>query len=454
MAALEAGLRKLILSIHPSCPSLLRDMYLLLEPHLSNQTKLLKIVMGSPLSLNLRNITWHGLSYLLLCIINDIGHCLSCNALLRNKVTRSSECGENDVTVKFPEVILAEKYLLEMDQLQKISFSVTEILPSHAIMWRLSVKLLQEKKCLFAVVNDTPQRLMTAENTALYTTFDEILDQYLPDKSQNKLPIFLGTSLTTCLIDMLVYQGGPRIRDRLGHGEIKLEDVSENISMSILTLACCVVEEMARKMTTTMMGTEMKKKNNAIPELSSDARSRHPTTTTSTFTATDTKNNLATKFSTTISTVAMTTTATNVTTTAFTVTTPATDATTVATSTCNNIGDMHGTTVVKSFNDGDNITLTTVVSNIYTRANSIINNKSNTTNDTANIITIDLNVTTATGNVSNDSDASSVTSKYHSSSCSVYKYSTLTECQRILEGLNVSTLYKWSEVVIILGFNH
>ena len=45
---------------------------------------------------------------------------------------------------------------------------------------------------LFAAVNKCPDRLLTAESTILYTTFDEILAKHMSDGSMNQLPCFLG----------------------------------------------------------------------------------------------------------------------------------------------------------------------------------------------------------------------------------------------------------------------
>ncbi|KAB1275522.1 Endoplasmic reticulum membrane-associated RNA degradation protein [Camelus dromedarius] len=45
---------------------------------------------------------------------------------------------------------------------------------------------------VFATVNACPSRLLTAESTALYTTFDEILAKHLNDGKINQLPLFLG----------------------------------------------------------------------------------------------------------------------------------------------------------------------------------------------------------------------------------------------------------------------
>ena len=72
---------------------------------------------------------------------------------------------------------------------------------------------------VFAVANRCPQRVLTAENTTLFTTFDEILAPQLDNGSANQLRAYIGDHHVTMLLDLLTYPDGLRIRDRLSHGE-------------------------------------------------------------------------------------------------------------------------------------------------------------------------------------------------------------------------------------------
>ncbi|XP_052606676.1 endoplasmic reticulum membrane-associated RNA degradation protein isoform X3 [Peromyscus californicus insignis] len=90
---------------------------------------------------------------------------------------------------------------------------------------------------VFAAVNKCPDRLLTAESTILYTTFDEILAKHLNDGSINQLPHFLGESAMEFLWDFLNYQEGPRIRDRLSHGEINLREFPREAASQLLTFS-------------------------------------------------------------------------------------------------------------------------------------------------------------------------------------------------------------------------
>ncbi|ELK09997.1 hypothetical protein PAL_GLEAN10013324, partial [Pteropus alecto] len=90
---------------------------------------------------------------------------------------------------------------------------------------------------VFATVNKCPRRLLTAESTALYTTFDEILAKHLNDGQVNQLPLFLGDPAMEFLWDFLNHQEGPRVRDRLSHGEVSLPGFPKEITDQLLAFS-------------------------------------------------------------------------------------------------------------------------------------------------------------------------------------------------------------------------
>ncbi|GAB5572066.1 endoplasmic reticulum membrane-associated RNA degradation protein isoform X3 [Prionailurus iriomotensis] len=90
---------------------------------------------------------------------------------------------------------------------------------------------------VFAVVNKCPQRLLTAESTALYTTFDEILAKHLNDGKLNQLPLFLGEPAMEFLWDFLNHQEGPRVRDHLSHGEINFPEFPKEAANQLLAFS-------------------------------------------------------------------------------------------------------------------------------------------------------------------------------------------------------------------------
>ncbi|XP_069866429.1 endoplasmic reticulum membrane-associated RNA degradation protein isoform X5 [Dipodomys merriami] len=90
---------------------------------------------------------------------------------------------------------------------------------------------------VFAAVNQCPDRLLTAESRTLYTTFDEILAKHLGDGRVNQLPLFLGEPAMEFLWDLLNHQEGPRLRDRLSHGEINIREFPEAAASQLLAFA-------------------------------------------------------------------------------------------------------------------------------------------------------------------------------------------------------------------------
>ncbi|XP_044935913.1 endoplasmic reticulum membrane-associated RNA degradation protein isoform X2 [Mustela putorius furo] len=92
-------------------------------------------------------------------------------------------------------------------------------------------------RSVFATINQCPRRLLTAESTALYTTFDEILAKDLNDGKINQLPLFLGEPAMEFLWDFLNHQEGPRIRDRLSHGEINLSEFPKEVANQLLAFS-------------------------------------------------------------------------------------------------------------------------------------------------------------------------------------------------------------------------
>ncbi|CAI8028647.1 Endoplasmic reticulum membrane-associated RNA degradation protein, partial [Geodia barretti] len=90
---------------------------------------------------------------------------------------------------------------------------------------------------VFACVNHCPHRVLTAESTALYTTFDEILSPTLHDHlSPNRLHHEIGPAKLECLLDLLVQPEGPRLRDRISHGEVDFYSLSKPLANHVVSL--------------------------------------------------------------------------------------------------------------------------------------------------------------------------------------------------------------------------
>lgn len=159
----------------------------------------LKVFVGSPCGLNLRNVLWHGFASpeevppkycsMMMLLTAGLGQLLK-SYLQKTKLTlahRSFITPTNlEDLIVFPDVTYEVLSVLE-EAMTKSAFILKIMLPywevalvkfkSHrfadcAIL--LLTQLETGLRNVFATLNRCPQRLLTAESTALYTTFDEV----------------------------------------------------------------------------------------------------------------------------------------------------------------------------------------------------------------------------------------------------------------------------------------
>ena len=102
-------------------------------------------------------------------------------------------------------------------------------------------------RLLFTIVNDCKNRVQTAESDELYITFDEILSPTLGER-ENQFPKIIGNGHMELFLDLLVLPEGPRIRDKVSHGEIDSNDVHSKISIQIITLSYLAIHTIVRGM--------------------------------------------------------------------------------------------------------------------------------------------------------------------------------------------------------------
>ncbi|XP_033259849.2 endoplasmic reticulum membrane-associated RNA degradation protein isoform X2 [Orcinus orca] len=264
-SCLERALADVYLLIRKECPFLLRD--LIASEELSqvfgqSVMDVLKVFVGSPRGLNLRNVLWHGFAApqeippkycsMMILLTAGLGQLLK-GYLQQTKFTLAHRpfitlTSLEDLIV-FPDVTYEVLSVLE-EVMKKSTFILKIMLPywevallnfkSHrfadcAIL--LLVQLETGLRKVFATVNKCPKRLLTAESTALYTTFDEILAKHLNDGKINQLPLFLGEPAMEFLWDFLNHQEGPRLRDRLSHGEISLPEFPKEAANQLLAFS-------------------------------------------------------------------------------------------------------------------------------------------------------------------------------------------------------------------------
>ncbi|XP_047413309.1 endoplasmic reticulum membrane-associated RNA degradation protein isoform X8 [Sciurus carolinensis] len=211
-SCLERALGDVFLLIGKECPFLLRDLLAseeLAQVFGQSVMNVLKVFIGSPCGLNLRNILWHGFAS---------PQEIPPKCYFRGTLgTRTSD----------DEVHL---YI-------KNHVTILEICSDQVHITQLETGLRR----VFAAVNQCPDRLLTAESTALYTTFDEILAKHMSDGKINQLPLFLGEPAMEFLWDLLNHQEGPRLRDRLSHGEINLLEFPREAASQLLAFSTVLI---------------------------------------------------------------------------------------------------------------------------------------------------------------------------------------------------------------------
>ncbi|XP_059257448.1 endoplasmic reticulum membrane-associated RNA degradation protein isoform X2 [Mustela nigripes] len=254
-ACLERALGDVLVLLGKDCPFLLRDLLAseeLAEVFGRPVMDVLKVFVGSPSGLNLRNVLWHGFASpheippkycsMMVLLTAGLGQLLK-TYLKQTKLVlahRPSVALANlEEAAVFPDVTPAVLGLLE-DVMRNSAFIRKVMMPyweaallgfrSHRFADCAMLLLTQLEaglRSVFATVNQCPRRLLTAESTALYTTFDEILAKDLNDGKINQLPLFLGEPAME----------GPRIRDRLSHGEINLSEFPKEVANQLLAFS-------------------------------------------------------------------------------------------------------------------------------------------------------------------------------------------------------------------------
>ncbi|XP_075718808.1 endoplasmic reticulum membrane-associated RNA degradation protein isoform X3 [Rhinoderma darwinii] len=270
-SCLERSLGDVYLIIGKDCPFLLRDLLAsqeLAKIFSQSVMNVLRIFLGSPQSLNLRNILWHGFvspneippkyCSMLLLLTAGLGQLLQ--SWLTNFgmsiVYRPYFVFNNMQELPvFPD--LNENVLSKAESLiEKSRFVLAHMRP----FWNEAIAAFRQGRyadcaifllpqletglrLAFTTVNGCPDRMLTAESTSLYTTFDEILAKHLNDGSHNRLPGSLGEPAMEFLWDILNHQEGPRVRDHLSHGEILLCEFPKQFASELLGFSIMLIRK-------------------------------------------------------------------------------------------------------------------------------------------------------------------------------------------------------------------
>ncbi|NWW64122.1 EMARD protein, partial [Ifrita kowaldi] len=275
-SCLERALGDVYLLKGNDCPFLLRDLLAsdqLADVFGQSVMNVLTVFIGSPYGLNLRNVLWHGFASpqeipakycaMLLFLTAGLGQLLQ-TYLLQTKCVLVHRPYVNFISLEeldaFPgkyltnlnnEILsIAEELVKQSSFVLKIMlpFWIAALTAFKQSKYADSVILLLPQlevglRLLFTTANKCPNRLLTAESSALYTTFNEMLAKHLDNEEVNQLPVVLEepAMASDFLWDVLNHQEGPRIRDRLSHGEINLETFPREVANQIVGFAITIL---------------------------------------------------------------------------------------------------------------------------------------------------------------------------------------------------------------------
>ncbi|NWY64348.1 EMARD protein, partial [Erithacus rubecula] len=269
-SCLERALGDVYLLKGNDCPFLLRD--LLASEQLADVfgqavMNVLRVFIGSPHGLNLRNVLWHGFASpqeipakycaMLLFLTAGLGQLLQTyllqtkGVLIHRPYVIFISLEELDAFPLNDEILSIAEELVKLSSFvlkTMLPFWISALTAFRQSRYADSVILLLPQlevglRLLFTTTNKCPNRLLTAESSAFYTTFDEMLAKHLDNEEVNQLPVVLEEPAmeSDFLWDFLNHQEGPRIRDRLSHGEINLETFPRKVANQIIGFAITIL---------------------------------------------------------------------------------------------------------------------------------------------------------------------------------------------------------------------
>ncbi|XP_031564868.1 endoplasmic reticulum membrane-associated RNA degradation protein-like isoform X2 [Actinia tenebrosa] len=205
---------------------------------------ILYAMAGPPESINLRNVLWHGFvspceipPQFVSFLVFTMATISSRFAAIKIERRPQIKLTQLDRLCIFPNIESIKCISAIQDYLFTSSLFIA---PSMLPIWKKALQCYEEQRydlvlivllpllehalrMVFAHANNCPKRILTAESTTLYTTFDEILAPSLPGGTENQLRTEIGDEFLQMLLDILVYTDGPRLRDRISHGEVDLD---------------------------------------------------------------------------------------------------------------------------------------------------------------------------------------------------------------------------------------
>ncbi|XP_002121720.4 endoplasmic reticulum membrane-associated RNA degradation protein-like isoform X1 [Ciona intestinalis] len=275
-AALERALRGIYLQQDSCCPFLLRDLLnssIVVDVLGNTHGKLLKILFGGPESLNLRNLLWHGFVsptdiptvyfFATLITIGEISTCLTENQV-------------QSVTLPFIKKVDTELLICDYfkgvqikehcDEIVQIFQSSNYVSPAMLPYFVEALKLFQNSRygycvitllpqiehilrCRYAHCNGFPERVKTAQSTEFYIIMDDVLNENLKNGDENKIQHVISHPVLELFIDVFNLPAGLRLRDHISHGEMNVDEISEEIASVVVYCAVAVAHNVELHLT-------------------------------------------------------------------------------------------------------------------------------------------------------------------------------------------------------------
>uniref|UniRef100_A0A1B6EJH3 DUF4209 domain-containing protein n=1 Tax=Cuerna arida TaxID=1464854 RepID=A0A1B6EJH3_9HEMI len=255
-AALERALGNILLMKNQPVPFLLRDLLQTEQLKLMfNKVPIvfMQLILGSPKGFNLRNVLWHGfvtpgelspdIVVGLIVLFASLGQELQYQKIPKRPQFHLFEKFHSELKGVFPDLTTQSE---EVPAIVDISLYIPD---KSRVLWIQAFELFRNRlygdslvllmpqlehclRMIYCQVNDCPGRLLTAESTSLYTTLDEIL-------APAQYPV-VKEGLLMMLLDLTSSLTGPRLRDRLSHGECDLSSLPQWLVNHVFCVALCV----------------------------------------------------------------------------------------------------------------------------------------------------------------------------------------------------------------------
>ena len=222
-------------------PPLFRDMleHEIMKDCLGGGLVNLVRAFSHPEGLNLRNCLWHGFLFriprpwialifgiLEICSyrLRHLNHVRKSEGLLRFECEYLKDFNAVDTLHTFDKysgsALVPESHEKFVNSALRRYNDGRKLEALCLICVALEMGLRQE----FCKVNNLPQLALTADNKTLYTTLETFIRE-----EDNDFIEYLGLGTVYAIQDIFFFSNGPRLRDRLSHGEISSSDCKHDV---------------------------------------------------------------------------------------------------------------------------------------------------------------------------------------------------------------------------------